>query len=101
MRSTDFSASIMKVNALNALEHERFKILFAELLVEKGVGGKMNLRNTVVIGDQSEMALFHELTHKAMNDVFHNPPCLPYAKDDMEARDAYRESMRQVFFKLY
>lgn len=95
LKSTEFSARVMMVNALNAIEHQRFSILFIDL---ETAGGAMNFRNTVRIGSESlamEETLFHELIHKALNDVFNIPH--PYVEGDMRAKDAYRESMRQVF----
>lgn len=101
-RSTVFSEMVMKVNALDALFHPRFKIIL------KGcswtLGGTYNQRNCIVIHSnkidlQFQKSIFHEMTHKAIDRVFNNS-CCPYFKDDLDAKKSYRESMRLVLVNL-
>lgn len=102
LRSTEFSKRIMRLNALDALEDSRFSILFD---LENGIegGGVYNSKNTIRIQNRSRMAgiLFHELTHKGMDKVFYGvKSSLPYAEGDMNAKDAYRESMKRVLLNF-
>lgn len=102
---TKFSKRVLQLNALDALEHDRFKILFVDEMAKKTSAGTYNRRNTVRVLVESRQreaircTLFHELTHKAMDRVFDNASS-PYFKNDENAKQAYRASMRQVLLNL-
>lgn len=105
---TKLSKLVLKLNALDSLNHNRFKILFAYKVPNRaGTGdarGFYNGRNTVrvlVKFDHSgyESTLFHELIHKTMDRVFNNR-CVPYFENDEEAKQAYREAMKGVLLNL-
>lgn len=102
---TKFSKLVLKLNALDSLAHKRFKILFVDEMPEKNVEGSYNQRNTVRVLAHScqhkeiRCTLLHELTHKAMDQVFENA-CCPYRKNNEMSKQAYRSSMRQVLLNL-
>lgn len=101
-RKTKFSTLILKMTALNAVEHDTFGIFFADSIRHgfgKGFytwGSKVHIRE---IPKNESSTCFHELTHMAMDRLFGND-CCPYPKDNVKAQNAYRESMRQVILNL-
>lgn len=102
LRQTPFSKKIMHVNALNALYNRRFNILFVNKKCQD-TSGYMNMSNSIYIHTFGETAvpiiLFHELVHKAIDDIFSNG-CSPYGESDYVAEKAYHECMRQVLLNL-
>lgn len=103
LQCTKFSKLVLQLNALDALYHPRFKILFLSQMARNTIVGSYNAKNTVRIlyrtHNDNRLTLLHELTHKAMAQVFYNLS-IPYYKDNERAKQAYRESMRQVLFNL-
>lgn len=110
LRKYPFSTLVLEVNALNAIYNERFGILVQEDHEE--ASGLFNLRNTVRVfvnkklnGSTTmpfrrlEAALFHELTHQALQDIFFNH-AMPYSVGDVEAQKEYRECIRQTLFNI-
>ncbi|OAI50527.1 hypothetical protein AYO37_00985 [Opitutia bacterium SCGC AG-212-L18] len=117
LQSTKFSRLVSQLNALDALEHPRFSILF--ILLEEVIDrGEFNSRNTIRVycrgtrvlnkeeilsrinnnDNDLKRLLFHELIHRAMQ-IFGNN-CKPYFKDDELAIKAYRDSMKQVLINI-
>lgn len=95
---TDFSRLVLELNALDALEYDRFAIFFEKLTRGAGV---FNLHNRIQINiDSKSRTLFHELMHKAMIRTFPGNATAPYKVGDVEAQKAYRECMRQTLLNL-
>lgn len=106
-RKTEFSSLILRLNALDAIENEKFGVFLLKMSTVKDTmvrGAGYYKKDTVVVTKPEHAltpeealikTLLHELTHRAMERVFQNAS-RPYPKDNIEIKNAYRESMRQV-----
>lgn len=100
IQTTRFSKLVVEVNALDALTHPRFSIILPKAMPEKIMEGAYNSLNTVIFTDlKSTQTALHELTHKAISEVFNNSSC-PYFRNDLIVKKAYREAMRQVLINV-
>lgn len=103
-----FSQLVLKLNALDSINHKRFKIVFVSKIFgrKETTAGTYNLRNTVrVLVEKSRprakirCILLHELIHKAMDRTYENG-AHPYRENDEKAKQAYSDAMRQVLLNL-
>lgn len=101
--ASQFTKAILDLNALDSLEHSHFGIYVRANILKSAAQGYYDSKNKVVIGEMSTVAMketiLHELIHKALDRVFNNDT-IPYSKDNVVARKAYHECMREVFLNL-
>lgn len=102
--STPFSALVLEMAALTAMQQDKFGIFFSSKFRDvNGCEGYYFLGNKIYLGYNMNTIkpeyVLHELTHWAMDQLFENA-CRPYGKDNDIQKKEYRECIRQVILKV-
>lgn len=124
-REARFSRLVLYMSALGAINEATFGIFFSSKLEDVNAkyikygsysfGNKIYINQEiqkismgcnpqatyeeVMLAFEIKKTLLHEWTHRAMDRLFENT-CRPYFKGDNEAKNAYRECMRQVILNI-